>query len=250
MSYICAVTKAGRTLITEKYYTSRYNKKGIERSHNHKKTSEAQERCNLRKAERKVTILLNANFGPGDWHLVLDYTPDHRPASPEEARNNARPFLEKTRRLYRKAGIEMKYVEVVEFGKKGALHHHIIMNACPEVMEDMRKKWSFGRIHFNLLDDTGEYSALAAYILKSRKWWKKAGGKNKQYTRSRNLHVPETKKTVIKTAEGYYEKPRTKKGWQLKKETEVHFVTEAGWPYMRYILVKNGKEDNKRRGSP
>ncbi len=37
---------------------------------------------------------------------------------------------------------------------------------------------------------------------------------------------------------------------QLKKETEVHFVTEAGWPYMRYILVKNGKEDNKRRGSP
>ena len=62
--------------------------------------------------------------------------------------------------------------------------------------------------------------------------------------------MPETKKTVIKTAEGYYEKPRTKKGWQLKKETEVHFVTEAGWPYMRYILVKNGKEDNKRRGSP
>lgn len=144
----------------------------------------------------------------------------------------------------------MKYVEVVEFGKKGALHHHIVMNACPEAMEDMRKKWSFGRIHFNLLDDTGEYSALAAYILKSRKWWKKAGGKNKQYTRSRNLHVPETKKTVIKTAEGYYEKPRNKKGWQLKKETEVHFITEAGWPYMRYILVKNGKEDNKRRGSP
>lgn len=159
-----------------------------------------------------------------------------------------RPFLEKVRRLYRKAGTELKYVEVVEFGKKGALHHHIIMNACPEVMEAMRKKWSFGRIHFNLLDDTGEYSALAAYILKSRKWWKKAGGKNKQYSRSRNLLVPDTKKTVIKTAEGYYEKPRVKKGWHLKKETEVHFTTEAGWPYMRYILIQD--KDNKRRGSP
>lgn len=37
MSYILAVTKAGRTLITEKYYSGRYNKKGIERSINHKK---------------------------------------------------------------------------------------------------------------------------------------------------------------------------------------------------------------------
>lgn len=242
MAYIRAMTKAGNTLIVEKYYSSRYNKKGIRRSVNSKETSEAQEKCNHRKAERKVTILLNANFRPGDWHLVLDYAPGNRPSTPEEARRNIRPFIEKTRRLYRKAGMEMKYIEVVEFGKRGGLHHHIIINSCAGAMDQIRGKWPHGRIHVNPLDDTGEYSQLARYILKSRKYWKKAGGKKKQYSPSRNLYVPETKKTVIRTADGYYEKPRERNGYYVKKDTEEHFTTKAGWPYMRYILV------NERRG--
>ncbi len=95
MPYIKAVTKAGNTLIIEKYYSSRYKKKGIERSENQNKTSEAQEKCNLRKAERKVTILLNANFAPGDWHLVLDYSPDNRPATPRESQKECEDIYKK-----------------------------------------------------------------------------------------------------------------------------------------------------------
>ncbi|MGN0390316.1 MAG: hypothetical protein ACI4L2_05830 [Wujia sp.] len=151
----------------------------------------------------------------------------------------------KIRRLYRKSGTELKYVEVVEFGKKGALHHHIIMNYCTGVpTSEIRKKWPHGRVHFNLMDDTGEYSRLASYVLKNRRYWKEAGGKGKQYSPSRNLYIPETKKIVVKTADGYYEKPRAKKGYYVKDGTEVYFTTEAGWPYMRYILVK----DKGRRG--
>lgn len=240
MSYLQTVTKAGSTLIIEKYYSSRWHKKGITRGANVKKTTEAQEKCNQRKAERKVTILLNANFHPGDWHLVLDYRMEHRPETTGQARDDIRAFLEKLRRIYRKAGVEMKYVEAVEFGKKGGLHHHMILNSLPEAMEAIRTKWPYGRVHFNLMDDTGEYSELASYILKKRKYWKEAGGKGKQYSSSRNLFVPETKKEVITTSDGYYEKPREKKGYYLKKDTEVHFTTDAGWPYMRYILVKEG----------
>lgn len=95
MPYIKAVTKAGNTLIIEKYYSSRYKKKGIERSENQNKTSEAQEKCNLRKAERKLTILLNANFAPGDWHLVLDYSPDNRPATPRESQKECEDIFKK-----------------------------------------------------------------------------------------------------------------------------------------------------------
>ncbi len=240
MSYLRTVTKAGNTLIIEKYYAPRWHKKGITRSANRKKTTEAQEKCNQRKAERKVTILLNANFHPGDWHLVLDYTQEHRPETTRQARKNMKPFMEKLRRIYRKAGMEVKYVVAVEFGKKGGLHHHLIINSLPEAMEAIRIRWPFGRVHFNLLDDTGEYSKLASYILKNRKYWKEAGGKGKQYSRSLNLFEPETKKEVITTSDGYYEKPREKKGYHLKKDTEIHFTTEAGWPYMRYILVKEG----------
>lgn len=139
----------------------------------------------------------------------------------------------------------MKYLEVMEFGKKGGLHHHIFINACDGVKtKDYRSNWPFGRIHFHLLDDSGEYSQLASYMLKQRRYWKAAGGKGKQYSRSRNMIRPETKKEVIRAVDGYYERPRKRKGYYVKKETEVFLTTEAGWPYMRYILVK----DQKRRG--
>ena len=85
MPYIKATTVAGQTVMIEKYYSSRWGRKGIERSANLKKTSEEQERVNQRQAIRTVTLLLNANFGPDDYHLVLDYTPDQRPATPCES---------------------------------------------------------------------------------------------------------------------------------------------------------------------
>lgn len=141
--------------------------------------------------------------------------------------------------MYRKAGVEMKYIEACEFGRKGALHHHLVINHCPGVTTaDIRKKWTHGRIHFNPLDDDGEYSRLAAYIIKNRKYWREAGGTGKQYSPSRNLRVPETKKTIIRRSDGYYEKPRIKKGYYLAPGTEAHFIHEGGYSYMRYILVK------------
>lgn len=82
MPYIRTETKAGKTLIVEKYYTSRWNRKGVKRSANHKPTSEAQEKCNQRKTERHLTILMNENFSGNDYHLVLDYAPSDRPSTP------------------------------------------------------------------------------------------------------------------------------------------------------------------------
>lgn len=236
MPYILRETKAGNTLIIEKYYSSRYHKKGIARSKNLKETSEAQKKCNLRKEERKLTAILNANFGPDDWHIVLDYAPNERPGTTEEARENAKRFISKLKRLYKKDGKEMKYVEVAEFGKKGAIHHHMVLCAGAK-LSDIRKKWPHGRVHFNPLDDTGEYSKLASYLLKYRKYWKAAGGKGHQMHYSRNLIRPEPKITVVKS-NGYYETPRVPNGWYVAPDTEHYGVTEFGWPYMKYILVK------------
>ena len=77
----------------------------------------------------------------------------------------------------------------------------------------------------------------SAYLLKNRKYWKESGGTGKQYSPSRNLVRPVTKKVVVK-AERYYEKPRERKGYYVAADSERHFMTEAGWPYMRYIIVK------------
>ena len=98
MPYIKSVTKAGNTLIIEKYYSSRWHKEGIKRSENTNKTSEAQEKSNLRKAERMVTILINANFVSGDWHMVLDYSPDDRPATPRGRQKEHTEVLAKNKK--------------------------------------------------------------------------------------------------------------------------------------------------------
>jgi hypothetical protein len=71
MPYVERVTKAGNTIEIERYFTSRYKKKGISRGDKVKPTKEEQEKVNTRQAERKLRILINANYGYGDYHLVL-----------------------------------------------------------------------------------------------------------------------------------------------------------------------------------
>ena len=73
MPYVERVTKAGNTIEIERYFTSRYKKQGISRGDKVKPTREEQEKVNTRQAERKLRILINANYGYGDYHLVLDY---------------------------------------------------------------------------------------------------------------------------------------------------------------------------------
>lgn len=193
MPYIYARTKAGRTILIEKYYSSRYHKKGIKRSENHKKTSEEQEKVNLRKDIRRLTLQLNENFQYGDYHLVLSYAPDHRPATPEEAKRDREKFLRRLRKQYKKNESELKYIIVTEFGKKGALHHHLVINAGVPTRQ-IQDCWELGRCHFNPMEKSGEYSKLAAYLLKNRAYWKKHGGKGKQCSCSRNIVFPSDSK--------------------------------------------------------
>ena len=116
MPYVERVTKAGNTIEIERYFTSRYKKKGISRGDKVKPTKEEQEKVNTRQAERKLRILINANYGYGDYHLVLDYIrrkgePDR---TPEQMRQDIDVFLRECRKEYRKAGLEFKYIHVNE----------------------------------------------------------------------------------------------------------------------------------------
>ena len=57
MPYVERVTKAGNTIEIERYFTSRYKKKGISRGDKVKPTKEEQEKVNTRQAERKLRLL-------------------------------------------------------------------------------------------------------------------------------------------------------------------------------------------------
>lgn len=61
---------------------------------------------------------------------MLDYIrrkgePDR---TPEQMRQDIDVFLRECRKEYRKAGLEFKYIHVMEIGKKGARHHHLVVN--------------------------------------------------------------------------------------------------------------------------
>lgn len=58
MPYVERVTKAGNTIEIERYFTSRYKKKGISRGDKVKPTKEEQEKVNTRQAAVDVAVFV------------------------------------------------------------------------------------------------------------------------------------------------------------------------------------------------
>ena len=238
MPFIQAETRAGKALIVEQYQAPRLNIKGVERvCWSENQMTEAHESANARREARELIIKINANFGEGDYHLVLDYTLDDRPKTLDEAKEDRKAFMRRLRYLYQKMGVPLKYIIITEWGKRGdGLHHHLILNRGIDD-DRIRKLWTKGRVHFNLLDDLGDYSKLAEYLLKRRKAWKEKGGHGRQWTCSRNLKRPPTKKRIIKM-DVYHTRPKPRKGYMLLESTVAEGFTKDGYPYRRCVFVR------------
>lgn len=245
MPYIEKVTKAGRTVLYERCYSSHIHPPGAKRAEKTEKTKESQLKINQRKAAVEMTILMNANFLPGDYHVTLTYTQENRPEEIKKAKKDREAFLDCLRRRMKKMEMDLKYILVTEVGKRGALHHHLVVNQIPT--DWLREAWVKGRIDIRPLDDTGQYSRLAEYFAKYMIQFRRMGGKGRAWTRSKNLHRPETRKRIIRNRGYFREEPRAKKGYWLDKDTVRAGISElTGWNFLRYILVEN----DGRRGSP
>ena len=249
MPYVERVTKAGNTIEIERYFTSRYKKKGISRGDKVKPTKEEQEKVNTRQAERKLRILINANYGYGDYHLVLDYIrrkgePDR---TPEQMRQDIDVFLRECRKEYRKAGLEFKYIHVMEIGKKGARHHHLVVNKIDT--EILQRCWykayeGHNRVKVFPLDDSGNYAELASYLIKYTGTHKKGTDgalQGKRWNCSKNLVRPEPEYHIISDREYFKKEPKAIKGYYVDKNSVsmgVHSPEYYGYGYLRYTLVK------------
>ena len=249
MPYVERVTKAGNTIEIERYFTSRYKKKGISRVDKVKPTKEEQEKVNTRQAERKLRILINANYGYGDYHLVLDYIrrkgePDR---TPEQMRQDIDVFLRECRKEYRKAGLEFKYIHVMEIGKKGARHHHLVVNKIDT--EILQRCWykayeGHNRVKVFPLDDSGNYAELASYLIKYTGTHKKGTDgalQGKRWNCSKNLVRPEPEYHIISDREYFKKEPKAIKGYYVDKNSVsmgVHSPEYYGYGYLRYTLVK------------
>ena len=252
MPYIEAITKAGETIEIERYFSSRYKKQGIKRSDKVKPTKAEQKKVNTRIAEKKLRRLINANYGYGDWHINMGYIRKTgiTPRSKEEMQRDIEVLLRGLRSEYKKAGLILKYIHVMEIGEKGARHHHLIINRgidCKKIQECWNKAYTEkSTIHFTPLDNSGNYAKLANYLIKYTD--KTVGTENalqgKRWNCSKNLVRPEPQIKIISNREWYRAEPKELKGYYVDKDSVVsgvHSPEYYGYGFFRYTLVKHGK---------
>lgn len=238
MPYYQKEIKAGKLIEIERYFTCRQGYMGERNPHTNKST-EQKEKENDRQAARKLAWLIAANFKEGDYHMVLDYRKDEKPEDFETMIKQADRFLAKLKRRYAKLGVELKYIHVCERGTKGALHHHLIINNVL-ALNEIQKCWPHGRVHINLLDDSGDYHKLAEYLIKYTSGQLHEGNLKQRYRRSRNLVMPEIKKKVVPLSK--FGKEPKRKGYVLIDSYEGHTKTDYPYQIFRYVKTERGKE--------
>lgn len=247
MPYVMEIIKAGQTIEISKHYTSRWNKKCKKRSDRVNLTKKEQLEVNERAAEKKLRMLINTNFIPGDSHTVLDYDPKERPADNDAMRRDKDKFFRELRKVYKKYGAELKYISVMEVGSKGARHHHIVMN-MPECvpLKEIRKCWKKGRVHINLLYDHPNYARLANYLIKqSAHYFRMPDAmQKKRWCSSKNLKKPEVLvKKVIKN-KGWYNRiavipNKYKKDYYIDEDMTREGIHEkTQYSFFSYMLIK------------
>ena len=237
MGYYKTTIKAGKTIEVHKSFTKHENKKS--RGDKKKLTPEEIEKVNQINAERNLRILINANFKEGDLYATLTYRKEDR-QTPAEAKKSVKALFDVLRIEFRKCGEELKYV--TEYKNK-AIHHHLIINDIKSlnVAKMIRKLWKFGRPDFKLLDETGQYKDLAAYLIKetSKTYKEKDGGHMQRYSCSRNLIRPVPVTEIIRKAMKWAADPKPIKGYYIDKDSVYNGVNPfTGREFQRYTMIR------------
>lgn len=239
--YIREICYAGMTMEVCRYHAPNNRPRGMPRSKKEKLTREEQFRVNERQAEKKLRRLINHNFGPGDYHLVLTYRKEDRPEDKERLAKDIRNFHIAMKKAYKKMGLEYKYIHVYEIGKRGALHHHLVVNKSD--VDVIRKIWGKGRIRVSPLDDSCQYSELASYLIKYSSVMLRSEEKlqGKRWNASRNLKKPKViKKPVIRNT--FRKKHEERKGWYIDKNMSCEYVDSQGYEHIQTIYIKTERK--------
>ena len=235
MAYIKKTIYAGRTIEVYKHYAFRCGPDGKKRRRRSKETSEEQKKINARRAEDNLRQLINCNFQHKDIHLVLTYKPDERPDAIGAKRELAN-FLRRLRNYFKRQQRELKYIAVTEYKSK-AIHHHLVIPSAD--MRDIVELWTKGKARATFLDDSGQYSKLAAYLIKEtdKTFRDTDSPARKRWCASKNLVRPTIKTHTIKSVR-WQSKPAAEAGYYIEKDSLRSGVTAAGYEYQFYRMIR------------
>ena len=251
MPYVHRTVKAGPVVEHYKYHSSRIHTKNVKRSLNSGGTTSAQEKVNERLAIQKLRWRLNANFRPGDYHLVLHYFDKSREFL--SCKDDLKALLKSLRRKCAQLGIPLKYIAVTETKRMTNIHHHIVINKMDlQIIADIWERIAgSGGVSLRPLDKRGNHAKLAAYLIKESRStmerYRELGLRGKRYSASRNLIIPEPHYEII-SASGWRKDPRARRGASLYKFDDGS-TTRAGWhevsgyPYQEYYEIYEIKRE-------
>ncbi len=208
-------------------------------------TSESVERNNYRIAATNLTRMINANFGPGDGHLIMTYA---KVPTPEEAKRNFELFRRRLQRKAKKLGIEVRMVWATELEKR--IHHHVIINRID--IELIRSCFTWGRVKWIPLDEegNGNYHKLADYIIKeTAEHFRDPASQTKQrYSRTRNLESPIIIRQPASPKEFSRDNIKPIKGYQIDEDTIVEYKNPINeCPTISYMMTAIDKEPRLKR---
>jgi len=158
-------------------------------------TSEMQARLNERRSALQMTALAHENFGKTDYNLNLTFRDGCCPADRDELERVIRNFVARIRRIYRRAGIELRYIIERGFSGMGRPHAHIYLTGgIPR--EEIEAAWGLGYANCRGLEftETG-ITDLSAYIAGQKREGKTDAEHvrmkgERRWTGSRNLRRP------------------------------------------------------------
>lgn len=237
-------------------YKGKYGARGEKRAKRKKPTPEQIRKQNQTNKANRVRRLIKENFNMRDYWLTLKYKAGERPGV-KKVKEDFKKFIGRLRRLYKKLGVELKYIYRMEIGKRGGVHIHMVLNrAGPELDVRVRDAWiaSGGHaIDYELLRDDG-YSKLAEYIVKEPDeeqekqlslFEKEEIEQLVRYSRSRNLKEPQpqlkaySRRTVRRLVE---DGPKPSKGCYIDKNSIRCGVNPyTGLSYLRYTEIKKSE---------
>lgn len=221
---------AGDVYEAKEYNSQRQKGKGCERAMRENISPEKIAEYNFLETRKKCGRMINANFKAGDLFLTLTY---RKQVGIEDALRLFRNFIGRLKRLRKRKGLDaLKYIYVIETGKKGREHLHMIINDMDVTLKELTELWGLGRVMISRLEPGGDYTGLAFYITKEN--YKEYG---RRWNGSRNLEKPkETVTEVVKSR-----RLRVPKNYRVVEEINYYSDMTGFTRYMKAIRI--GGED-------
>lgn len=240
------VSRDGRVAVERRYHSARamalLPKNKERRARKEAETCLTQEKVNARLREERLVFLCLDNFVLGDHYLTLTYRSKAEGGGdvPEAAQVRAdfERWKRRVRSIYRREGVPMKYVSVLErIGGGGRPHGHVLLPELSHAaLKEVIAAWPHGRVKVETYQgELEDAKKLMAYFVKEGV--DKETGSGRVMT-SRNLVRREPERVRVSRSDTYRDELVPPPGYDVVKAYTREGFTSHGYAFSTGFFVR------------